>query len=207
MRRQGARGRFAAALIILGCALLAAAISLDAQLRPVVRAIAAYQATAAATELIERSVRKVLERENTGYGQLVELARGSDGRIEAIRADAVAINKLKSEIILEISGALGDGGAAAVRVPAGTLTGFVPLSGRGPELEIRIVPAGAVRAKIENRFEAAGINQTRHSITLAITAELLAVLPGINEPAKAQTSCVLAETVLIGEIPEVYLAR
>ncbi len=200
------RKRFAAALIVLGCALLAAVLTLDARLRPIVRAMAAYQAQAAATELIERSVRKVLERDDVRYDGLVELARGSDGRIEAIRADAVAINRLKAEITLEISRALADRKAAATRVPAGTLTGLMLLAGRGPEVEIRIVPAGYVRAELQSGLEAAGINQTRHTLSLAITAELLAALPGFNVPATANTSCVLAETVMIGEIPEVYLS-
>ena len=91
-----------------------------------------------------------------------------------------------------------------MKIPSGTLTGLTLLSGRGPAVEIRIVPAGYVRTAVENGFEAAGINQTRHSISVRITAELLAVLPGISEPVTAQTSCVLAETVMIGEIPEVY---
>ena len=203
-RRRRGNGRFAAALIVLGCALIAATAALDAQLRPVVRAVAAYQASAAAAELIEKSVSRVLERDDVRYDSLVELVRGEDGRIEAIRADTVAINRLKSEITLEISDALGDRETASVKIPSGTLTGLTLLSGRGPAVEIRIVPAGYVRTAVENGFEAAGINQTRHSISVRITAELLAVLPGISEPVTAETSCVLAETVMIGEIPEVY---
>ena len=192
-------------MISAGMLLLAAVVLFEKQLRPTVDAVAAYEISLAAAQLIEQSVYEVLEEQNTSYGQLVELVRSTDGRIEAVRADTVAINRLKSQITGRIAENLQSREKASVSVPIGSLSGFGALSARGPEIEILYLPKGRINAVITDKFESAGINQTKHQLSLEVEVTVAAVLAGYSVGTEVSTNCLLAETVLIGEIPQTYL--
>ena len=58
--------------------------------------------------------------------------------------------------------------------------------------------------RIVSRFEDAGINQTRHQLILAVQTEVEAVLAGKRTEVSVPSEFVLAETVLVGQIPESY---
>ena len=204
--RRCAGRAYALLLIFLGGALLASVLALDARLRPVIRAVVSRSAAAAASQTAESCVYRVLEERKVSYGGLVELVRGPGGRIEAVRADAVELSRIKAAITLEIADALAERREAGIGVPVGTLTGLELLSARGPEVRIKLIPVGYVVSDAHSSFESAGVNQTRHRISVDITVETAAVLPGFSVVSKVTTSCVLAETVLLGEVPEVYFS-
>ena len=61
-----------------------------------------------------------------------------------------------------------------------------------------------VSARFENDFSAAGINQTRHQIRLNVSVQVLVVIPGRELTAPVNTTVVIAETVIVGKVPELY---
>ena len=87
--------------------------------------------------------------------------------------------------------------------PIGTLTGSELLHGRGPEVPLRVTLAGNAAADFESQFESAGINQTKHRITLKIHLQLYTFIPGINRTVDVDTDIPVAETVIVGEVPDI----
>ena len=87
-------------------------------------------------------------------------------------------------------------------VPLGTLTGITLFSGRGADINIKLHQVGAVDAKVISEFTSAGINQTRHSMKVEITAELSAILPGHSTDIKMTDEYLIGETVIVGELPQ-----
>ena len=71
-------------------------------------------------------------------------------------------------------------------------------------MTLRLIPAGTVKTRIINQFDEAGINQTRHRIQLQVTVDMLSVLPGYRISSEAQTTVVLAETIIVGLVPDAY---
>ena len=51
-------------------------------------------------------------------------------------------------------------------------------------------------------FSGAGINQTVHSVYLNVSAEVRVVLPAGAENVTAQTQVLVAETLIVGEVPD-----
>ena len=66
------------------------------------------------------------------------------------------------------------------------------------------MPAGYVRSSLSHRFDAAGINQTRHQIMLRLDASIIAVLPGYTTSTEVSTDFLLAETVIVGTSPDSF---
>lgn len=192
-------------MIAAGVLLLLLTVLFEKQLRPTVNELAANQASLAAVRLIEECVCSVLEEQEIGYSELVELVRSTDGKIEAVRTDTVMLNRLKALITRRIAEKLQQKERASVAVPIGSLSGVGMLSARGPAVEILLLQSGRITAEVKDKFEAAGINQTKHQLALEIEVGITAVLAGCGIPAEVSTNCILAETVLIGEIPQVYL--
>ena len=65
-------------------------------------------------------------------------------------------------------------------------------------------PVGLVKTKIINQFDEAGINQTRHRIQLQVTVDMLSLLPGYRISSQAQCNVILAETIIVGLVPDAY---
>ena len=61
-----------------------------------------------------------------------------------------------------------------------------------------------MHTEVENRFESAGINQTRHRILLRVTAKMTVLIAGYAAPASVSTEVCVAETVIVGSVPENY---
>ena len=58
--------------------------------------------------------------------------------------------------------------------------------------------------RILSRFESCGINQTRHQILLSVEVQAGAILSQYRVDVEVPTEYVLAETVLVGSVPDSY---
>ena len=199
-RRYGARLRAAFfLLLLLGCC-----AAVDAHIRPVIQSMAAYQAKVYATRILNEAVEAQLAGESPSYRELVSLSTGDDGKINAVQTDVVRLNLLKAALTNAATDRLEELEQQTVLVPLGTLLGWQVLSGCGPLVEFRLVPAGYVRSSLSHRFDAAGINQTRHQIMLRLDASIIAVLPGYTTSTEVSTDFLLAETVIVGTSPDSF---
>ena len=62
-----------------------------------------------------------------------------------------------------------------------------------------------LRTKVVDRFEQAGINQTRHKIYLVVEAEMRIVIPLVSSAVKVESQVPLTEATIMGEVPHLYL--
>jgi hypothetical protein len=69
---------------------------------------------------------------------------------------------------------------------------------------LKIVPLGTVTAGFSNQFSAAGINQTRHQIMMDISVDISILLPGYSVGTQVGTQVSIAETVIVGAVPDSY---
>ena len=90
------------------------------------------------------------------------------------------------------------------RFPLGNLIGGDIFSGRGPSISFKLLPYGSVVVDVANEFTSAGINQTLHRIVLTVSAGLSIVLPLSSVNATVQSGVVVAETIIVGGVPERY---
>ena len=89
-------------------------------------------------------------------------------------------------------------------IPLGTLTGSNLLAGRGPHIRVRTQSVGTATARFDNQFSSSGINQTRHRIILDVDVHVSILLPGLTTYTKVSNEISVAETVIVGGVPETY---
>ena len=89
-------------------------------------------------------------------------------------------------------------------IPVGTLTGSSLLAGRGPSIHVRMQAVGSAKASLRNAFTSAGINQTRHQVLLDVSVTMSILLPGFITDAQVTSEIAVAETVIVGGVPNTY---
>ena len=189
-------------IIILG--IIAAAICMYVRMGPVIRDMAEYEAKIIATKAINDALAAAMKTSDVGYEELAVLTRNSAGNVTSIQANMPRINTLGTAITGQVIKSIEDLSHQAVDMPAGTLIGSRLLSGRGPSIKFYVIPTGYVQSNLENRFESAGINQTLHRIMLNLEVGVMGVLPGYSSSTFVSTEVCLAETIIIGVVPEYF---
>lgn len=184
--------------------LLTLFLLIDARLRPMIRSTATVQAQSFAAVAAGRDISSILTQTDTGYNSLVNIKRSADGNIVSIETDAMQINLLKSKINSAVAKNLSGLSAKELGIPIGSLTGLALLNGRGPKISTVISITGSAQTSFFDTFDDAGINQTRHQLFLKTTATMLIVFPGETVTAAYTYTTLVAETIIVGKVPEMY---
>lgn len=177
---------------------------IDARLRPMIRSTATVQAQSYAAIAAGTDIPTILTNTDTGYNSLVSIKRNADGNIVSIETDAMQINLLKSKINSAVAKNLSGLSAKELGIPIGSLTGLALLNGRGPKISTVISITGSAQTSFYDTFDDAGINQTRHQLFLKTTATMLIVFPGETVTAAYTYTTLVAETIIVGKVPEMY---
>ncbi|NLN55959.1 MAG: sporulation protein YunB [Clostridiales bacterium] len=126
-----------------------------------------------------------------------------EGKINSISVDTPFLNLLSAEIISQ-SVLFIEESSSSFGIPLGNITSVRLFSGLGPKIRVKIIPLGSISCGIKSSFTEGGINQTIHRITLDINALIEVLTPFSSNQAEINLSYVISETVIVGEIPNVY---
>ena len=192
-------------LCCLLAVLLAAAGCLwyvNASLRPVLEGLASARVESAAARAMNEAILEVLGGAVTG--ELLAARESNAGHISLLTADAGKLNLLAADCAAKAQERIMDLGEQGVSVPLGTLSGVPMLAGLGPRLTFRFTPVGMVQSAFRSEFRSAGINQTLHRITLTLTGTVRIVLPGRSCSVTVTAQAPVAETLIVGEMPDAY---
>ncbi len=179
-------------------------IWLDHQLRPVISTMAAAQCKVAATLAINEAIENELYENAELYEQLYQIRYAPDGSISAVWADVAAVNTAKSSLTAAVLEKLHHIEQEEISIPLGTLLGWQLLAGRGPSISLRAVPSGFASTEFKTKLQSEGINQTMLMGYITLDLEINAILPGFSSTQQVQDEVCINQTLVIGEIPEVY---
>ncbi|MBC7107162.1 MAG: sporulation protein YunB [Firmicutes bacterium] len=197
-RRNPLLGTAALALLLL----VGAAWGVDRLLGETVMTVAEATAVQTATRVVEQAVKDRVAAGGAGYDDLVRIHKDDEGRVVLVQANTAAINRLTAETALEVERALEELGAQKFTVPLGQILGIKLLAYVGPKISMHIVPVGTVRVNLQDRFEEAGINQTRHAIYVDFDTAIRIVVPLYRKDARIATRVPLTESIIVGSVPQ-----
>ncbi len=190
-------------LKLLGiCVIFIFFLTIDKQIRPMIRATAAYHASIYATDLMNEAVEQELEKIQNE--KLVFIEQNEQTGISSVTLDMLRINQIKTGITESILHELSSEETEIVEVPLGTLLGSEIFSGRGPLIPITLSPIGLARIQMSSGMRQAGINQVLHEVILSVEVEVSAILPGYSADAKADSDYLISQTVIVGNVPQRY---
>ena len=204
--RRGWQGRQILASICAGLFLGALAIHFfNTRIRPDIVTIVSDHLSNQISSQICDVVNAELEDEGLTYDTICTVQYDSEGNIAALQTDMARLSLLQNTITTGVAQEFDNSLISEkIYVPLGSLLPGLLFSGLGPELTVEVLTVGNISAQFDNEFFDQGINQTLHRVVLTVTAELSLLLPGGVYTYTDETRVVLAETVLLGQVPDNY---
>lgn len=191
-------------LTVIFTLLLALTVAVVLHMKPVVVDLATARTSNAVNRIVVAAVNDAVDSGRINYEQLVDFDKDAEGHVTALRSNMAAFNRLQASIADDILQRMAEVSSTDLAIPIGTLTGSPLLAGRGPCLRVRMQSVGTATARFDNQFSSAGINQTRHRIILDVDVHVSILLPGLTTYTKVSNEISVAETVIVGGVPETY---
>lgn len=157
------------------------------------------------TSAVSDAVYDVINEQNLTYEDLVNIEEDVNGNISLISVNTVLVNQLARRFYQVAQVYLDRMGDNGIDIALGTFTGLPFLVGIGPKINIKLVQIGAMTSTFTSSFESAGINQTKHSLFINLYASVSLILPAYNSTVDSVTEFLVAESIINGEVPDVYL--
>lgn len=191
-------------ITVLAVILLLVLASISLFLRDLSTKIAVSDAVDIVTKTVNDSINKVIGQGVYGFDYFVSLVKDDNGDITAITSDMAHINTLSTEILNSVISST-ENGTIEVKIPMGNLSGLNLLMGRGPNVPIDIIMLTSSRVDFRNDIVSSGINQAKYQLILEVTIDIDVLVPWGTESATTVTEVIVADTVIVGKVPETYL--
>ncbi len=190
-----------AAVLVIAAALLAYVFG---NLNPVVISMAEARARQLAVAAINQAVAEVM-KSSVSYSDLIQVSTDGNGRVTLIKANTQLMNELASKTALTVQKNLAELEDEGVTLPLGAAFGVKILAGTGPRIRVGVVPVGSITTRFVTAFESAGINQTRHEISLETSTEMRIVIPTGASTVSIKTQVPVADAIIVGQVPDSYV--
>ena len=189
------------ALIVAGCTINC----IEERIGISVANLAQVQAENQVRLLVEETIADLLVECDIQYGSFITVDRDDTGKINALISNMAQLNSFRSQLTQRLWYDLNEKRACVVNIPLGNLLQSEFTWGRGPIFSIEIIAISGVEAAFQSEFIDSGVNQTLHKINLQISVPIALMLPGKRIELLADIQLPVAETVIVGQIPDTYL--
>ena len=192
-------------LALLGILAVVLFLFLRNRYRDVIEELAHTQVMNTTSDLTNDAIAKQIADGVIQYDRIVYFEKDLDGRITALKTNMSEVNRLKTDILNIINDEILALDTSDLGIPLGSL--FLPefLSGKGPAIPVRILTIRNSDATFASHFSQAGINQTLHKLTMEVSVDVAVLVLGRTESFTVTSEVVVAETVIVGAVPETYL--
>lgn len=191
--------RFLLFLLLMGTA----ALWVDRSLSPTFATLARLRAEQLVVTAINEAV---LAKVAPGlrYEDLYSVKTDERGRVVLMQYNAAMAARLQAQAAVTIQESLRRLEMEEIRIPLGQLLGIQVLAARGPTVDVRVIPVGVVETRMQDVFEQAGINQTRHMVYMDVTARVRVAVPLLGREMQVVSQVPIAQAIIPGEVPKVY---
>ena len=194
------------ALVLVLSLLTGAGLYVRSKIVPLVTEKAYYSIRGEAVTALNNAYQKTVdEMTSLGYSDFVTVTKDSNGKISFISVDMLKVNNVMSFISTVVLEEMQSIATDGVDVPLGAFSGILLLGDNGKDVNIEVETVGIAECNFRSDFETVGINQVRHTLYIDIVASANVVLPLYAKDVFCESSLLLCENVIVGEVPEFYL--
>lgn len=165
--------------------------------------IAVSDAADAVTATVNRVVCELIDPNAYDLEYFVSFQRDDSGSVTAVSGNMTHINALSAEILSRVIAST-DAGSMTVDIPFGSLLGSNLLMGKGPDIAVEVILLTSSSVDFKSKVESCGINQTSYQLFLEIQMDVDVIVPWGAESASIITEVLIADTILVGKVPETY---
>lgn len=169
-----------------------------------IRALAQTQVINATSDLINDAIDRQIEKGTIQYDRIVFFEKDINGNITALKTNMSEVNRLKTDILNMINDEILAMDTTDLGIPIGSLILPELLSGKGPEIPVKILSIRNSEGSFESSFTEAGINQTLQQLTMHVSIDVSILVLGTAESFTVSSQVVVAETIIVGKVPDTF---
>lgn len=191
-------------IILFVIILIVLLVTTSYALAPKIEEIAVMKTKGEIQIIISETISEILEKNNFESSEIIVEQTDNNGKITGLQINSSVINKIYTDFIREINIKFAELRKTSFDIPISLVCKNVLIFGKGPSVKFTVLPASSIEAKIENNFISAGINQTKYQTSIIIKSYIVTALPLKNIFNEFETNLVIAESVIIGEVPDYF---
>ena len=173
--------------------------------RTVIQSLAKTQVMNSTSDLTNDAISRQIEEGSIRYDRIVFFEKDVNGKITALKTNIGEINRLKTDILGIINEEILALDTSDIGIPLGSLILPELLSGKGPVIPVRILSIRNSDATFSSDFSQAGINQTIHQVIMEVSVDVAILVLGETDSFTVTSQVVVAQTVIVGEVPDTFL--
>lgn len=189
-------------VLLLG---LIAFMHLRSKYRGVIQELAQTQVKNATSDLTNDAIARQIAQGTVAYDRMIYFEKDLNGRITALKTNMSEVNRLKTDILNIVNEQILALDTSELGVPIGSIILPELFSGRGICIPVSILSIRNSDAEFESNFSEAGINQSLHQLCMIVSVDVSVLVLGETASFTMTSEVVVAETVIVGEVPNTYL--
>ena len=190
-------------LVIVSCVFLFNSIENHIDL--VIKDLSLSVLNSEVTKECNSAVSELINESNINYDSIINMTKDSSGNVKSLETNYREINLLKSELAVNVQNRIDKINSVDISIPILSMFSSKFYSGYGIPVSLRVLTNENVKVEFCNEFISAGINQTKHLIKVKVTTALGVVLPVRGDLEDIVTEVPIAESVIVGDVPDTYL--
>ena len=156
------------------------------------------------SDMTNDAISKQIAADNIRYDRIIYFEKDLNGRITALKTNMSEVNRLKTDILNIINDEILELDTSDIGIPVGSLILPEFFSGRGPLIPVRILAIRNSDANFHSNFSEAGINQTLQQLSMDVIVDVTILVLGQTETFTVSSQMVVAETIIVGDVPATY---
>jgi sporulation protein YunB len=183
--------------------LLQSMLLLERHLKAPLMNLAKFRIKQIATQSINAAIADQVTRE-AHFDKLLDWKSDKNGKTTAFILNPAEQMRLTSGAIDTIQKKLDSIQNESDYIPLGMAIGSPIIASYGPNIPIKFVPMGTVKADILTRYQSAGINMVLVEVYMKIETQVTIIIPFDSEPETVTTELPIAYSLVVGDVPTYY---
>ena len=183
---------------------ITAFLCMKAVIEPNIEDVSRMRAEVLVSRTVNRALTDQFQQEEIPE-ELFIISRDENGKTALVQANSIEINILMTRLVANLQEAFRNMEKEPLDVPVGAFLGSKLLSQTGPAVELYITPVSVLSTDFRTEFESQGINQTKYKIYIVLECRVKVLAPFSSRSFNTSTDVLIAETVILGEVPGSYV--
>ncbi|WNQ12539.1 sporulation protein YunB [Paenibacillus aurantius] len=191
-------------LVILLLVSLQSFIYIEKNLKPPLMNLAKIRLKQLATQSINSAITDHIAQ-GTQFDKLIEWRTDNAGKTAGFMLNYAEHVKITADTVNRVNSTLANLKAMPEHIPLGQAMNSAILASFGPDIPIRLVPAGAAKVDLNTRSQNVGINMVLVEVYIRIIAEVTIIIPFDAEPEIVETELPISYVLVVGDTPMYYM--
>ncbi|MGF7033315.1 sporulation protein YunB [Paenibacillus mucilaginosus] len=191
------------ALAVTLLLLLQLFLYLERNLNPPLAALAKVRMKQMATETLNGAISEQIAMK-TSFDQLMEWKTDRNGKVTAFMLNTAENLRITGDTVRVVQQQLERIASMPEEIPLGQAMRSPLLASFGPDIPIRLEPAGSAKVDLSTRHQNAGINMVLVEVFIRIRVEVSIIIPFDTVPEVVETEIPISYSLVVGDVPTYY---